>query len=354
MWRLCGTRRGRMREREREREKKWDHRTIGSHWNWGKWGLLLFFSSFSPAPHYPTFSFFLSSFSFSLLRTRGERISSENKIKKNRKAWTINTFRFYVCVCVCIFQNFSTLNGNVKKNERNQKKSKGTKSFFLYTLFLCGSWLNQLYLYFIKFYLDEKSVRDGTITSSWPAGTSTDLFAWIYNNTTHAGINSKPFFFFPKRRYRLCVYLQREPFLMVAHKKKNTHNNIHRTCVCVCVCLSTIYRTLRPFLFSSFSFQFELRSEEGLLFSFEMSIESPAVVVHIILIHDVWFEYFFGVFLLLLCAGTIENLSRNLVTRSDKTLNSRRRPFIVIVFFFSFLYDNVIYGIIHGAKRMKL
>ena len=74
---------------------------------------------------------------------------------------------------------------------------------------------------------------------------------------------------------------------MVAHKKKNTHNNIHRTCVCVCVCLSTIYRTLRPFLFSSFSFQFELRSEEGLLFSFEMSIESPAVVVHIILIHDV-------------------------------------------------------------------
>jgi hypothetical protein len=55
---------------------------------------------------------------------------------------------------------------------------------------------------------------------------------------------------------------------MVAHKKKNTHNNIHRTCVCVC--LSTIYRTLCPFLFSLFSFQFELRGEEGLLFSFEM------------------------------------------------------------------------------------
>lgn len=162
-------------EREREKRRPQDNRIPLKLGEMGPPSFFFFFFASSSLSNI----FFLPSFSSSFLRTRGERISSENKIKKNRKAWTINTFRFYVCVCI-YFKTFRRwMETWKKKYERKEKK--GTKSFFLYTLFLCGSWLNQLYLYFIKFYLDEKSVRVPSLVAGRlaPAQTSSHRYTII-------------------------------------------------------------------------------------------------------------------------------------------------------------------------------
>ncbi len=127
---------------------------MGSHWNLLGGRERNGASCFSSAPRYQHFLSFFFPFLF-LLRTRGGGISSEERKGKRKNAWTINLlgknkYLWLPLLCaVYISKSFFDVEW---KRER-----KGTKSFFP-TLFLCGSWLNQLYLYFIKFYLHEKSV----------------------------------------------------------------------------------------------------------------------------------------------------------------------------------------------------